>query len=167
MEARFFVHQFSYFQSMSLRTVFLKMGLLDLNVKQMEQLMHESDWEMIVWAFRNGRYDVRNLAVSYFAECGSHDAVLLLQEALEDEVEAISLNAISQLESVSDDPAVLDQTKRKGVYWSEENAYREKRRNRSHKKQSVLTEPKERGSKKTLDKVRSMLKKPMNGGKWF
>jgi len=133
----------------------------------MEKFIHESNSEMIIWAFRNGRYDVRNLAVNYFGKNESDDALTMLQEAVNDKVDVVSLNAIFQLEKLCDDPVVLNQIERKKEYWQAENAYREKRRNRSHKKQSVFTESKERGSKKTLDKVRSMLKKPMNGGKWF
>lgn len=143
------------------------MGLIELNTHQMEKLIHELNWDMIVWAFRNGRYDVRNLAVNYFGKNESDDALTMLQEAVDDEVDVVSLNAMSQLEKLSDDPVILNQIERKKEYWQAENAHREKRRNRSHKRQSVLTESKERGSKKTLDKVRSMLKKPMNGGKWF
>lgn len=152
---------------MSLRNALLKIGLVDLNVRQMEKLMRESNSEMIVWAFRNGRYDVRNLAVNYFGKNGSDDSLLILQEAVDDEVDVVSLNAMSQLEKLSDDPVILNQIERKREYWHAENVYREKRRNRSHKKQSVFTESKERGSKKTLDNVRNMLKKPMIGGKWF
>jgi hypothetical protein len=143
------------------------MGLLDLNVHQMEKLMRESNSGMIVWAFRNGRYDVRYLAVNYFGKIESDITVPMLQEAVDDEVDVVSLNAMSQLEKLSDDPVILNQLERKREYWRAENAHREKRRNRSHKKQSVLTESKERGSKKTLDNVRNMLKKPMIGGKWF
>lgn len=129
--------------------------------------MRESNSGMIIWAFRNGRYDVRNLAVNYFGKNGSDDSLLILQEAVDDEVDVVSLNAILQLEKLSDDPVILNQIERKREYWRAENAHREKRRNRSHKKQSVFTESKERGSKKTLDNVRNMLKKPMIGGKWF
>ncbi len=152
---------------MSLRNALLKMGLVDLNVHQMEKLMRESSSEMIIWAFRNGRYDVRNLAVNYFGMNESDCAVPMLQEAVDDEVDVVSLNAMSQLEKLSDDPVILNQIERKRKYWQAENMHREKRRNRSHKKQSVFTESKERGSKKTLDNVRNMLKKPMIGGKWF
>lgn len=152
---------------MSFRNVLLKMGLVDLNVHQMEKLMHESNSEMIIWAFRNGRYDVRNRAVNYFGKNESDDAVPMLQEAVDDEVDVVSLNAMVQLEKLSNDPVILNQIERKREYWRTENAHREKRRNRSHKKQSVFSEPKERGSKKTFDNVRNMLKKPMIGGKWF
>lgn len=163
----FFVSNSLYLNEMTLRTFFLKVGLIDLTVDEMKKMMDASNSEMIVWAFRNGRYDVRKLAVDYFSMNPSRATVPLLENAMYDETELVSQAAMNALEAHPHSTALAQKIAAQRSYWSSENDYREERRNRAHKKQSVLTESKERGSKRTLDNVRNMLKKPINGGKWF
>lgn len=143
------------------------MGVIELNTAQMEKLIHASDVDMIVWAFRHGRYDVRKLAVDYFGANPSLRSIALLEEAIYDDTVWVSEAAMNALEEHSDSADIKRRISERRAYRISENNYREERRNRAHKKQSVLTESKERGSKKTLDNVRNMLKKPINGGKWL
>ena len=133
----------------------------------MQGLIDESNNQMIRWAFNNGRYDVRMLAVDYFVDQKVKDAKLLLQTAMHDEIEIVSQAAMSGLEGLEPSMKLIKEIAAKRQHWIDENEYRKGRRNREHRKTSPLTESKERGSKKTLDNVRNMLKRPMNGGKWF
>ena len=133
----------------------------------MNQLMAESDKSMILWAFQHGLYNIRRSAVHYFIEQKSPESISVLRTALHDDIQVISQEAMSGLEKFGASSEVLQEIAEKRQYWIDENAYREGRRNRAHRKSSVLTESKERGSKKTLDNVRNMLKKPLIGGKWF
>lgn len=152
---------------MLLRNFFLKIGFLDLTQTRMDQLVEEKDEKMIIWAFKNGLYNIRMSAVQFFGTNNSSQAISTLRTALNDETERVSQEAMSALEKLDQSPSILHEITEKRQFWVDENAYRETRRNREHKTFSVLTEPKERGSKKTLDNVRNMLKKPMIGGKWF
>ena len=152
---------------MKFRNILLKLGLFDLNSKRMQQLVHTSDHRMIRWAYDNGKYNIRLMAVEYFAKTNLHDSIPFLLKAMEDKTEIISQTAVSGLERLSDSAEILKECANKRQFWMDENNYREGRRNRVHHKSSALSESKERGSKKTLDNVRNMLKKPMIGGKWF
>jgi len=145
----------------------LKIGLRDLNSKRMQRLVDESNDRMIIWAYEHGKWDVRLMAVDYFAQTEKKLAVLFLKTAMYDRIELISRKAMSELENLTDSEEMHELIVEKRQSWIDENEYREERRNRSHRKTSVLAESKERGSKKTLDNVRNMLKKPMIGGKWF
>lgn len=133
----------------------------------MQDLIDASDVGMIQWAFENGRYDVRLLAVQYFANKRDPNSISLLEKAMNDDTEVISQAAMTGLECLTKSEETLQRISEKRQYWIDENEYREGRRNREHRKTSVMAESKERGSKKTLDKARNMLKKPLNSGKWF
>lgn len=158
---------FRYFENMSIRNFFLKIGFLDLNQTRMDRLVEEKDEEMIIWAFKNGLYNIRRSAVQYFSESSSAQAISILRTAINDETELVSQEAMSALEKHDPSSEIIHEIAEKRQFWINDHAYRESRRNREHRTFSVLTEPKERGSKKTLDNVRNMLKKPMIGGKWF
>ena len=133
----------------------------------MRDLTEESNYDMIQWAFDNGKYDVRLMAVEYFIRSKGRASVSFLTKAMNDATEVVSQAAMSGLDAFPHTQEVQDMVAEKRQFWLNEQQYREGRRNRSHIKTSVLTESKERGSKKTLDNVRNMLKKPINGGKWF
>lgn len=152
---------------MSVRNFFLKIGLIDLKATQMERLIQHSDDQMILWAFQNGRYDVRLMAVHYFSDKKGLGALEILTEALDDETELISQEAMKGLEKGQATAEIQARIEKKRLFWEEENTYREGRRNREHMKTSVMTESKERGSKRSMENLRNMLKKPMNSGKWF
>lgn len=152
---------------MLLRNFFLKIGFLDLTQTRMDQLVEEKDEKMITWAFKNGLYNIRRSAVKYFSGSSATPAISILRDAIHDETELVSQEAMSALEKRDSSPEIIQEITKKRQFWIEDYEYRESRRNREHRTFSVLTEPKERGSKKTLDNVRNMLKKPMIGGKWF
>lgn len=152
---------------MKLQHLLLKVGLIDLTAVRMRDLIAESDRSMIQWAFENGRYDVRLMAVEFFTVTKDLDSMTFLKKAVDDETEIISQAAMSGLDDFSGSQEIQQMITEKRQFWIDENKYREGRRNRSHRKTSVLAESKERGSKETLDNVRNMLKKPMLGGKWF
>jgi hypothetical protein len=143
------------------------MGLLELNLKQMQRLVDEPKDELITWAYDHGKWDVRLMAVDYYTKQESELADSFLKMAMYDDIELISQKAMSELEKRTDSEEIHQFIVEKRQFWIDQQEYSEGRRNRTHLKSSVLTEPKERGSKKTLDNVRNMLKKPMNGGKWF
>lgn len=152
---------------MKLQHVLLKIGLIDLNPKRMQDLIDASNVAMIHWAFENGRYDVRLMAVEHFSNRKDEDSKSLLKKAIGDSTEVVSQAAMSGLENVTDSMETHQMIAEKRQFWIDEKNYRQGRRSREHRKTSVMTESKERGSKKTLDNVRSMLKKPLNSGKWF
>lgn len=152
---------------MALRHFLLKIGFLDLNENRMNDLISESNGDMIRWAFNTGRYNVRMLAIEYFVNHKVVDASALLQTAVDDKTEIVSQAAMLGIEQFKPTQTQIEQIAAKRQYWIDENEYRKGRRNRVHRKTSPLTESKERGSKKTLDNMRSMLKKPMGSGKWF
>ncbi len=122
---------------------------------------------MIFWAFENGVYNIRKLAVRYFISNRSAFSIDVLKRAMHDNIEVISQEAMIGLEKLGVSFDLAEEIAGKRLFWIEENRYRDGRRNRKHRKESVLINLKERGSKKSLDSVRIMLKKPMNGGKWF
>jgi hypothetical protein len=152
---------------MSVRNFLLKIGFLDLNQMRMSLFVQESEEKMIIWAFENGLYDIRLAAVHYFISTKSSRSISILHIAMNDEIEIVSQEAMLGLENVEISSQLIKEISEKRQFWIDENVYREGRRNRDHLKTSPLTESKERGSKKSLDNARSMLKKPMNGGKWF
>jgi hypothetical protein len=143
------------------------MGVLELNAARMHVILEDSDEKMIIWAFENGRYDVRKLAVDYFSKQKKKKFISLLQAGMHDETHLVSQTAMRGLELLVISPEMTEEIAAKRKFWIEEKEYREARRKREHLKTSVMAEPNERGSKRTMDNFRNMLRKPMNGGKWF
>ena len=91
---------------MSICNFLLKIGFLDLTVGRMHSFVDESNRPMILWAFANGRYDVRKLGVEYFIENSESDSIPILQKAINDKVEMISQTAMTGLERLTTSPEI-------------------------------------------------------------
>ncbi len=133
----------------------------------MEVLVVEAEDDMIRWAFDNGRYDVRIQAVHYFEHSLVPIADRILLSAMYDDTGLVSYAGMLALEKRNTSAEVKSKMEERKQFWTEQKAHRKERRNREHMPNSTHREPKELGSKKSINNLLAMLQKPMNTRKWF
>jgi HEAT repeat protein len=139
--------------------------ILRLRVDKVAVWKERREVAMLAYALRLGLYDVRLKAVEALGEIESGESVPVLLDALEDKVEKVMLAAATALRRIGTTPeieakitATLERRERI------KEAIAERRRN---KKKYVDIPKWDRPSKKTLENLKQMLKKPMNQGKWL
>jgi septin family protein len=150
-----------------LKKLLYQYHLLELDCKTVEDWIENHQMEDLKFALQNGNYKVRALVLSELGNIKFHSFTHLIVEKLDDKVKMVSCAAISTLEKMGTTPEIQNKVDAKIKYWKEKEILdEEKRKKFKHRTESDA--PKwERPSKKTLENVKQMLKKPMIGGKWF
>lgn len=150
-----------------LKKLLYQYHLLELDCNTVDHWIENHQMEDLTFALQNGNYKVRAQVLSELGNIKSHSFTHLIVEKLDDKVKMVSWAAISTLEKMGITPEIQNKVDAKIKYWKEKEILdEEKRKKFKHRTGSDV--PKwERPSKKTLENVKQMLKKPMIGGKWF
>ena len=138
-----------------------------MTTKRIESWIDEKKIEELEYALKHGTYKIREEAVLGLGKLKSERSLSVISALLDDDVRPVSCAAMNAIESIGLDSDLEKRIEGKKAFWKKE----ELREKESAKTFLTNKLPKsyslERGSKKTLENAKQMLKKPMLGGKWF
>jgi len=150
-----------------LKKLLYQYHLLELDCKTVDHWIENHQIENLTFALQNGDYKVRAQVLCELGNIKSNSFTHLIVEKLDDKVKMVSWAAISTLQKMGTSPEIQNRVDAKIKYWNEKEILDEEKR-KKFKHRTGSDAPKwERPSKKTLENVKQMLKKPMIGGKWF
>lgn len=151
----------------TLQKIAIQNGFLQLNKKQIENWASKGKIEDLEFALQHGDFKIREQVLHALGELKSTSSIDFILEKIEDKIKIVSLAAISALEKIGVDSDIKKQMENKLAYWKEKEKIETENRKKLSQRTHTDTHHWERTSKKTLDNVKQMLKKPMIGGKWF
>ena len=112
------------------------------------------------YALTHGNYKTRKLAAEALEEVGKPSSIPLLLKAINDKVQNVSIAALNALERIGTEDSLIQTIIKKRFNWAKEirakNAKYEANKNKKYKIYRW-----ERTSKKSFDRVKEQLKRPM------
>lgn len=122
--------------------------------------MYDLQIEKLEYALENGNYKTRKLAAEALEYVGKPSSIPALLKAINDKVQNVSIAALNALEKIGAKDTLINTVIKKRFNWAKDvrtkNAKYEANKDKKHKIYRW-----ERASKKSFDRVKAQLKKPM------
>lgn len=146
------LHQITY--------LFFKLNLVQPSEKTIFYWMDTRDVEKLEYALKHGNYNTRKLAAEALEHAGKSSSVPVLLHAINDKVQNVSIAALNALEALCcNDELVISITRKRFNWVKEIRDKKEKREANKGKKHKIYRW--EHASKKSFDRVKEQLKRPM------
>lgn len=140
--------------------LFFKLKLLQPSETAMSYWMDTKDVKKLEYALKHGNYATRKLAAEALEHAGQCSSVPVLLQAMNDKVQNVSIAALNTLEALGcGDDLVISITKKRFNWVKEVRDKEAKFEANKDKKYNIYRW--ERASKKSFDRVKAQLKKPM------
>ena len=137
-----------------------KLNLIQPSERIIILWMDTLDVEKLEYALKHGNYNTRKLAAEALEHAGKCSSVPVLLHAINDKVQNVSIAALNALEALGcNDELVISITKKRFNWVKEIRDKKEKREANKGKKHKIYRW--ERASKKSLDRVKEQLKRPI------
>ncbi len=145
-------HQITY--------ILFKLNIVQPSARTIRFWMYTDDVEKLEYVLKHGNYNSRKLAANAIGSLGYHSSIPVLFEAINDKVQNVSIAALNALEIIGCEDELGAVIIKKRFNWLKEkrdkNAKLEANKNKRHKIYRW-----ERSSKKSFDRVKEQLKRPM------
>lgn len=116
--------------------------------------------DKLEFALKHGNYKTRQLAAEALEQVGRCSSVPILLHAMNDNIQKVSIAALNALEALGcNDELVISITKKRFNWVKEIRDKEEQQKNKPPKKYNIYRW--ERASKKTFDRVKARLNKPI------
>ena len=137
-----------------------KLNLIQPSERTILLWMYDLQIERLEYALEHGNYKTRKLAAEALEEVGKPSSIPLLLKAINDKVQNVSIAALNALERIGTEDSLIQTIIKKRFNWAKEirakNAKYEANKNKKYKIYRW-----ERTSKKSFDRVKEQLKRPM------
>ncbi|WP_223552180.1 HEAT repeat domain-containing protein [Aestuariivivens sp. NBU2969] len=122
--------------------------------------IQNNDVEKLEYALQFGNYKTRKLAAEALEIAGTSSSIPVLINAMNDKVQNVSIAALNALEQLGENDELIKTIVKKRFNWVNQiNERKAKYEANKHKKYKIYRW--ERTSKKSFDRVKEQLKKPI------
>lgn len=122
--------------------------------------MYNLQVEKLEYALKHGNYKTRKLAAEALEHVGKPSSIPVLINAMDDKVQNVSIAALNALETLSESDELIQTIVKKRFNWVKQvQESKAKYEANKHKKYKIFRW--ERASKKSFDRVKEQLKKPI------
>ena len=146
----------------SIKNIYLKLKLVKISEKNIQKWKGLKQVLKLEYALKHGNYHTRQLAAEALGEVGEKSSIPLLFNATEDTIKNVSIAALNALDKIGFEDDFASVIIKKRFNWlkikREKDAASEARKNKP-KKYNIYRW--KRSSKKSFDRVKEQLKKPM------
>ncbi len=122
--------------------------------------MQTEQVEKLEYALKSGNYKTRKLAAEALEFVGEPSSIPILIHAMNDNVQNVSLAALNALESIGKSDELIQTIIKKRFNWLKQNR-ESKAKYEANKNKKYKIYRWERASKKSFERVKEQLKKPM------
>jgi|GEM_PF-5651833 len=153
---------------MNRRTNFLlSVGFIRLTAERVAAWIEDKKVAELEYALLHGTYQIRVQSVQGLSSLRSKTSLPLVIAALDDVVKPVSLAAMDAIEVIGSNSDLIQMVQDKREFWRKKELKEKESAKLFLTKRIPKSYSPERGTKKTLEHLRNMLRKPMLGGKWF
>jgi len=144
-----------------LKYLLIELKLIRPSEKDIYKWQHTNQVLKIEYALKYGSYKIREFAAIALGEIGSHESVPYLLHAINDDIQNVSIAALNALENIDYEDDLGKAIIKKRFKWVDKLKEKEEKRRKANlvKKHNIYRW--ERASKKSFDRVKEQLKKPM------
>ena len=140
--------------------LFFKLNLVQPSEKTILFWMDTLDAEKLEYALKHGNYNTRRLAAEALEHSGKCSSVPVLLNAINDKVQNVSIAALNALEALGCNDELVISITRKRFNWAKEIRDKKVKREANKGKKYKIYRW-ERASKKSFDRVKEQLKRPI------
>lgn len=146
------LHQITY--------LFFKLKFIQPPKRIIDYWTDTNNAKKLEYALKHGNYKTRKLAAEALQHVGQCSSVPALMHAINDNVQNVSIAALNTLESLGCNDELIVSITRKRFSWVKELRDKEIKREANKGKKYTIYRW-ERASKKSFDRVKEQLKRPM------
>lgn len=146
------LHQITY--------LLFKLKLIQPSENVIEYWTNTNDVKKIEYALKHGNYKTRKLAAEALQHTGKCSSVPALMHAINDNVQNVSIAALNTLEALGCNDELIISITKKRFNWVKEIRNKEAKREANKDKKYTIYRW-ERASKKSFERVKEQLKRPM------
>ena len=145
-------HQITY--------LLFKLNLVQPSERTIRFWMHTDEIEKLEYVLKHGNYKTRQLAAEALGVTGYTSSIPVLFEAINDKIQNVSIAALNALESIGCEDELGFTIIKKRFNWLKEKRESDKKREANKGKKYKIYRW-ERASKKSFDRVKEQLRRPM------
>jgi len=144
-----------------LKYLLIQLKLIQPSERDIYIWQHTNQVLKIEYALKYGNYKIRELAAYALGDLESHESVPYLLHAINDDIQNVSIAALNALEDINCEDDLGKAIIKKRFNWVQKLKEKEERRKKVNlvKKHNIYRW--ERASKKSFDRVKEQLKKPI------
>lgn len=149
---KFMLYQITY--------ILFKLKLIQPSESAIHFWMQNNHVEKLEYALKHGNYKTRRLAAEALEYVGKPSSIPVLLDAISDKVQNVSIAALNALENIGYEDEVIKTVIKKRFLWATQvREATSKREANKGKKYKIYRW--ERASKKSFERVKEQLKRPM------
>ncbi len=137
-----------------------KLNLVQPSARTIRFWMYTDEVEKLEYTLKHGNYKTRKLAAEALEHVGQCSSVPVLLNAINDKVQNVSIAALNTLEALGCNDELVISITRKRFSWVKQMRDKESKREANKAKKYKIYRW-ERASKKSFDRVKEQLKRPM------
>lgn len=137
-----------------------KLNLIQPSERTILFWMHDLQIEKLEYALEHGNYKTRKLAAEALEQVGKPSSIPALLKAINDKVQNVSIAALNAIEKIGAEDSLIHSVIKKRFNWAKDvRTKNAKYKANKDKKYKIYRW--ERASKKSFERVKAQLKKPM------
>lgn len=140
--------------------ILFKLNLIQPSEAAIEYWYSKGDTDKLEYALSHGNYKTRLLAAEALEQIGEVSSIPVLLSAVYDKVQVVSLAALNALEALNISDEFMIYIIKKRFKWFQKNKDMFKKQHKNKTKKHNIYRW-ERASKKSFERVKEQLKKPM------
>ncbi|MFI1745415.1 HEAT repeat domain-containing protein [Thalassobellus sediminis] len=140
--------------------ILFKLKLIQPSESTINFWMQNNDVEKLEYALKFGNYKTRQLAAEALEQIGKPSSIPALLIAIRDKVQNVSIAALNALESIGYEDDIIKTVIKKRFNWVTQMRETAKKREVNKEKKHTIYKW-ERASKKSFERVKEQLKRPM------
>lgn len=146
------LHQITY--------LLFKINLIQPSDKTISYWLENNDTEKIEYALEHGNYKTRQLAAEALEKIGNPSCIPLLLNAINDKVKNVSIAALNALEKIGNKDDLIKTIIKKRFNWVK-RIQENNKKHKANKNKKYKIHKWKRASKKSFDRVKEQLKRPI------
>ena len=147
------LHHFTY--------LLFKLKLIQPSPKSIQFWMTHGEVEKIEFALLHGNYKTRKLAAEALEVVGTPASIPVLLHAINDSVQNVSIAALNALEHIGGEDKMINAVIKKRFNWATDVRLKKAKKDEANKNRTYKIRRWERASKKSFERVKEQLKRPM------
>ncbi|WP_242202550.1 HEAT repeat domain-containing protein [Aestuariivivens insulae] len=137
-----------------------KLKLIQPSIRAISFWTHTEQVDKLEYALKHGNYKTRKLAAKALEYVGNTSSIPVLLEAMNDKVHNVSIAALNALEKIGSEDNLIQIVIKKRFYWIKQIRERKAKFDANKNKKYKIFRW-ERASKRSFDRVKEQLKKPI------
>jgi hypothetical protein len=144
----------------NLKYKLIKLKLIQPSQRDIYKWYRTNKVSRIEYALKHGRYDIRETAAIVLGDIGNKSSIPFLLDSIHDDIQNVSIAALNSLDKIECNDDLSKVVIKRRFNWLQKlREKEEKRKANKGKKYNIYRW--ERSSKKSFDRVKEQLKKPI------